>query len=298
MGAIAGGKGPQGSGSAAVPTLALRGGLCGEFVDFGLLPALVSELNRASGDEPLTRWAALLDEVGFDFRHIDHDGGRPASAIAAEGAWRLASRVGLVRDGRPTDAGQAVAALVRVDAETMQEALAPLIRSDVEAALAGHAGKPIIPLLTRAAQALAASTNLWVRVCPALMPVEVGAIVHWACIDFGHAETLVGDIGINRDVAMHRGGPPNPDAPRRANLERHFERVMELYMAQPRLGGQVPFSFGEELAVVRLIGYCGLLREVEVEAGCPCLSEARPPSMRGPRTHHTNSQSHGENAAN
>ena len=41
------------------------------------------------------------------------------------------------------------------------------------------------------------------------MPIEVGAIVHWACIDFFHAESLVKDIEINRDVAMHRGGPPD-----------------------------------------------------------------------------------------
>ena len=40
------------------------------------------------------------------------------------------------------------------------------------------------------------------------MPIEVGTIVHWACIDFFHAESLVKDIEINRDVAMHRGGPP------------------------------------------------------------------------------------------
>ena len=104
----------------------------------------------------------------------------------------------------------------------------------MEAALAGQGGAPILPLLKRAAQSLATSTNLWVRVCPALMPTEVGAIVHWACIDFAHAEAVVRDIEINRDVAMHRVGvPPDPDAPPGANLERHWERVMEFYSDQP-----------------------------------------------------------------
>ena len=257
----AGGKDPNGSGSEAVPTLALRSGLCGEFVDFGLLPALIAELDPASHTPAVSRWAGLLNAGGFDSRHMDPDDGRSASTIAAEGAWRLANRIGLVREGQATEAGHAVAALAGIDAEACQDALAPLLQPGVEAALAGQGGKPIIPLLERAAQALAASNNLWVRVCPALIPIEVGAIVHWACIDFRHAEALVKDIEINRDVAMHRGGPPDPGAPPGTNLERHFERVMEFYFSEPRIGGQVPLSFGEEHALAKLLGFCGLLRE-------------------------------------
>ena len=277
MAATADGKDPNGGGPEAVPTLALRGGLCGEFVGFGLLPALVSELNPESDGPAVSRWADLLDARGFDSRHIDPDDGRSASAIAAEGAWRLANRIGLVRDGQATEAGQAVARLAGIDAEARQAALAPLLRPGVEAALAGQGGKPILPLLERAAQILATSTNLWVRVCPALMPIEVGAIVHWACIDFRHAETLVKDIEINRDVAMHRGGPPDPDVSIEANRERHFERVMELYMDQPGLGGRVPFSFGEELAMATLLGFCNLLRTVTAGSGLGCLGDAGRP---------------------
>ena len=274
MAATAGGLAPTTNGTEAVPTLALRGGLCGEFVDFGLLPALVSELNPEGDGPAVSRWAGLLDEWGFDARHIDPDDGRSASAIAAEGAWRLANRIGLVRDGQVTEAGQAVAALAGIDAEARQKALAPLLRPGVESALAGQGGKPILPLLERAAQALAESTNLWVRVCPALMPIEVGAIVHWACIDFRQAESLVKDIEINRDVAMHRGGPPDPDVAIEANRERHFERVMAFYMDQPGLGGRVPFLFGEELALVKLIGYCRMFRRVEFGSGSPCMAGA------------------------
>ena len=263
--ATAGGKGPNEK--EAVPTLALRGGLCGEFVDFGLLPALVSILDRAGDTPAASRWAGLLDEWGFDSRHIDPDDGRSAAAVAAEGAWRMANRLGLVRNGQVTEAGEAVAAIAGIDAEARQEALAPLLRPGVESALAGQGGRPIFPLLERAAQSLAESTNLWVRILPALMPVEVGAIVHWACIDCRHAESLVTDIEINRDVAMHRGGPPEPDEPVEANRERHFERVMEFYMDQPGLRGRVPFSFGEELALSRLLAFCGLFFEDVANAG-------------------------------
>ena len=38
--------------------------------------------------------------------------------------------------------------------------------------------------------------------CPGLLPVEIGTIIHWACVDLNHAYTLVRDIEINRNVAM------------------------------------------------------------------------------------------------
>ena len=69
------------------------------------------------------------------------------------------------------------------------------------------------------------------------MPVEVGAIVRWACIHVYHAGTLVEEFEINREVAMRRVGAPNSGAAMGANSERHFERVMEFYADQPRLGG-------------------------------------------------------------
>ena len=52
---------------------------------------------------------------------------------------------------------------------------------------------------------------------------------------------------------MHHAGPPNPDAPPGANLERNFERVMEFCMGHPSLGGRVPFSISQELALTKLI---------------------------------------------
>ena len=259
----------------SVPTLALRGGLSGEFVDFRLLPALLADFDGLLPSAAIGRWVELLVVRGFDARHIDPDADRLAAEVAAEGAWRLADRTGLIAEGRMTGAGRAVAALAERDPAESRESLAVLLRPRVEAALAGQGGAPILPLLKRAAQSLAASTNLWVRVCPALMPVEVGAIVHWACIDLAHAEALVKDIEINRDVAMHRVGiPPDPDAPPGANLERHCERVLEFYSEHPRLGARVPFSFGEELALVKLVGLCGLMREVLVGPGHICLMEA------------------------
>lgn len=262
--------GPNGSGSKAVPTLAL----CGEFMDFDLLPALVSELNRPSGDEAVSRWAGLLDEVGFDARHIAPDGGRPASAMAAKGAWRLANRIGLVRDGRASDAGQAVAQLAGIDAEARQQALPPLLGPSVESALAGEGGKPIVPLLTRAAQALAASTSQWALVCPALTSIEVGTIVHWAGIDFGHAESVVSDIVTNRGAASPRSGLLYSDTPMELAREHLFLGVAMRYIEHVHLGRHVPFSLGEELALTKLLRCCGLFGGTDLGEGRFCLTAA------------------------
>ena len=52
---------------------------------------------------------------------------------------------------------------------------------------------------------------------------------------------------------MHHDGPPNPDMSPGASLERNFELVMEFYISHPSLGGHVPFSISEELALTKLI---------------------------------------------
>ena len=141
-----------------------------------------------------------------------------------------------------------------------------MLTESVESALVGQGGAPILSLLDQAAQRLAGSENLWERECPGLFPVEIGTIVHWACVDLQHAQTLVRDIEINRDVAMHRVGPPNPNSPAGENAKRHFERVSEFYLEHPDLRERVPLTFGEEFALVRLLGYCGVLGD-EAEPG-------------------------------
>ena len=65
---------------------------------------------------------------------------------------------------------------------------------------------------------------------------------------------------------MYRVGLPNRDAPAGANPERHFERVSEFYLEHSDLCERAPLTFGEELAPVRLLGYCRLFWE-EVGAG-------------------------------
>ena len=253
------------NGISPVPTLALRGGLSGVFTVFDHLPVLLAGLDDP-GDRPETvaRWAALLESFGFEDRHIDLDDYpviQSEATLAAEGAWRFAESMVFIASGSLTDTGRQVAEFAGLDSAGRRKALATMLAESVESALVGQGGAPILPLFRQAAQRLAESENLWVRECPGLLPIEVGTIVHWVCVDLNHAYTLVRDIEINRDLAMHRVGPPNPNAPAGANAERHFERVSEFYLEHPDLRERVPLTFGEEFALVRLLGYCGLLGE-------------------------------------
>ena len=270
---------PNDDGVSPIPTIALRGGLSGLFVDFDHLPALLADMCTAGGrQETVSRWSALLESMGFDARHIDPEEYpvlRSPAVLAAEGAWRLAERMGFIEVDLFTEYGREVAGFAGLDTADVRKTLAPMLAQGVESALVGQDGIPIVPLLRRAADRLAETTNLWARECPGLVPAEVGAIVHWACVDAGRAGVLVRDIEINRDVAMHRFGPPDPDAPLGANAVRHFERVSEFYLEHPHLGERVPLSFGEETALTRLLGYCGLFQGRSLERGTYWLALSR-----------------------
>ena len=248
----------------------MGGGLIGLFVDCDHLPALLAGADRPGDRRAIVvRWAAILEKIGFDDRHIDPDDYpvvQPEVTLAAEGAWRFAECVRFIAAANLTEAGRNVAGLAGLDPASRHDALAPPLAEGVKSALVGQGGEPILPLLRQAAQRLAASENLWARECLGLLPVEVRAIVHWACVDLQRAHTLARDIEINWDVAMHRIGAPNPNAPAGANAERHFERVSAFYLERPDLGERVPLSFGEETALVQLLGYCGLFR-VEARPG-------------------------------
>ena len=81
---------PIDNGVSPIPTLALRGGLSGLFVDFDHLPALLADMGRLKERRAtVTRWAALLEKLRFDERHIDPDDypvNQPEATLAAEGA--------------------------------------------------------------------------------------------------------------------------------------------------------------------------------------------------------------------
>ena len=218
-------------GSASVSSAAIRRGLSGVFVDFDHLPALLSIAEKpATREQTTAAWSALLQKAGFHSSHIDPDE-LPAGMFVADGvaadAWRFSERLGLIGADGLTDAGWRVATLGEPGPPSIRSALAPLLAAVVEKQLSGEDAVPIVPLLRRGAQALAETDNLWARECPGLIPIEVGAIVHWACVQVARAEHLLDNMVSWRDVAMHRYGAPDRQAPPGANATLHFDVVSE-----------------------------------------------------------------------
>ena len=149
-------KDRNGGAAAPLPTLALRGGLSGEFVDFHLLPALLADFGGSPRSAAIGQWAELLVACGFDARQIDPDADRLAAEVAAEGAWRLADRTGLITEGQHDGRGPEPWPRSQSATRRSRASRWPvLLRPRVEAALAGQGGASILPLLKRAAQSLA-----------------------------------------------------------------------------------------------------------------------------------------------
>ena len=254
--------------SQSIPSTAMRRGLCGVFVNFDLLQALLTLADQTGTREETTAaWSAFLRETGFEASHVDPDelpaGTAPVDRIAAD-AWRFAERLGWIEAGRLTDDGGRVAAISMRGKATVRDALAPVLATGVEALLQGENGTPIIPLLEQGARTLAETSNFWSRECPGLIPSEVGAIVHWACVNLPRVRHLLDSIVSWRDAAMHAYDAPDPTAPPGTNAALHFDIVSEFYQSHPWLAERVPHSGAEELAMCKLLSYCGLFREISV----------------------------------
>ena len=236
-------------------SLPMRNGLSGAFLDFHLLPHLLARAEQLRGREKTTEyWAVWLHKYGWVHRHLDPD------SIAAD-VWRFAQRMGFLGPRGLTESGRVVAALSDLRSVQRREALAPILAERVEDCLRGQGNVPTLPLLRRAAQDLAETTNLWARECPGLLPSEVSAIVHCACVDHQRANELVDNIVSWRDSAMNRYPGPDPAAAAGANAHFHADQVSEFYQGHRWLGENVSMSFAAELAFCKLLAYCGLLEE-------------------------------------
>ena len=218
------------------PAIARRGGPSGSFADFDLIPLLLTRA-KATGDRDATikEWTNYLAEVGFESAHIEHDApNTPLAPRVAADAWRFAERMELLDVDGITPTGEESASLAVEDMPRCLQALVPILAQGVERELRGRGGFDTLGLLREAVGKLAETTNLWARVIPGLLPIEIGAIVHWAPVEPSRAIDLVGNIESWRDVPMHKaGGPPDPKVPMAVHVERHFESVYEFYLEQP-----------------------------------------------------------------
>ena len=258
------------------PPIGIRGGPSGVFVDFDLLPDLMARsVQTRTRERTIESWTTHLEAVGFGARHIDPDcvpESLSLAAMLASDAWPFAERMGLIDANGPTPTGVKVAMLNDCDEPIREERFRDELREGLEANLLGRGGVSILDMLRTAANTLWTSENLWARTCPGLLPIEVGAIVHWARTDPQRAIELVEKIETWRDVAMHSvHRPPSSTASREANAERHFDAVLKFYLERHWLAEDEPSSFAEEHALAKLLVRCGLFKEHSLGAVGFCL---------------------------
>ena len=167
------------------PAIARRGGPSGSFADFDLIPLLlIRAKDTGDRDATIKDWTSYLADVGFESAHIEQDARNvPLAPRVAADAWRFAERMGLLDVDGLTRTGREIASLAAQDMPRCREALVPILAQGVEKELRGRGGFDTLGLLCEAAGKLAETTNLWARVIPGLLPIEIGAIVHWARVE-------------------------------------------------------------------------------------------------------------------
>ena len=236
-----------------LPPVATRRGLNGYFVDFYLFPELLYRTQRLRGKDAIQRsWADFLIHNDHDEHYQALEVQPPSVARTTVHAWRLATLTGLLDQDGLTELGQRV-----VDRTAdIEDALAVGVRD----CMIGQDGIEIVPLLQRGASILARTNHVWARCCPGLLPVEMEAIVYWACVASPRCLKLLDELILLRDVAMHqRREPPNRRVSNTENAEIHEEGVTNLYLTQRDLAEDTPMPYGGTLAMTRLLDFTGLL---------------------------------------
>ena len=235
------------------PPVATRRGLNGYFVDFHLLPELLCRTRRMDGKDAILRdWATFLKQTDHNDRYQALEVESPSVARTAVDAWRLVNLTGLITTDGLTAHGHRV-----VDGTAdVEDALALGVRE----CMIGQDGIEIVPLLQRGATILAKTNHVWARCCLGLLPIEMEAIVYWACVETPHCLKLLDELIIMRDVAMHRHGePPDRRVSAAENAEIHEEMVTNFYLSHRDLAEDTPMPYGGTLAMTRLLAFTGLL---------------------------------------
>ena len=260
--------------SAVSPSVAIRRSPNGFFVDFDLLPDLLRHTSaRKSREYVVATWARLMGGMHCDGRFQEHDGPDADLRGLAADAWRLAELCDLVGASDCTDTGRRVA--------EGTDALVQALAEGTRRYLVGQEGVEIVPLLQVGSEQLAETNHPWARLCPGLIPIEIGALIYWAGVNVHKCRELLDNLVTWRDSAMHRYGWPNPRASTKENAERHYDTVVDFYLSHPWLAERTPMPFGEELAMSKLLDFCGLLKEKAVGRFMAYLVPLASPARQG-----------------
>ncbi len=206
-----------------------------------------------NGKDAIQRdWTAFLQQTDHDDHYQALEVQSPSVARTAVHALRLATLTGLLDQDGLTGLGQRV-----VDRTAdIEDALAVGVRD----CMIGQDGIEIVPLLQRGASILARTNHVWARCCSGLLPIEMEAIVYWACAAAPRCLKLLDELIILRDVAMHHlGEPPDRQVSHTENAEIHEEWVTNFYLSHRDLAENTPMPYGGTLAMTRLLEFAELL---------------------------------------
>ena len=188
-------------------------------------------------------------------RHLKWNTLRSRELLTAHGAWRTWRGCSL-RTASP---------LWGIVLWTARQILEDALAVGVRDCMIGQDGIEIVPLLQRGASMLARTNHVWARGCPGLLPVEMEAIVYWACVAAPRCLKLLDELILLRDVAMHRvGGPPDRRMSDAENTELHAEMATNFYLSHRDLAEDTPMPYGGTLAMTRLLDFTSLLHARDI----------------------------------
>ena len=251
------------------------GGLARTFVEYALLPDLLSQLDALRADGIPQSWPEFFSEQACHLEHLldeDMPSDDDIPTYLAADAWHLARQLQLVSDRGLTQEGQAIAEIAGMPLAQRETPLKTLLAQRVETCYLGQGGLSITELLQRGAGRLASHEHDWASYCPGLLLVEFEALAHLAVTDEKQAIILC-DEGLlqNRDTAMHAYDMPSPDQLPMHNTIRHADAVAEFYIEKSELLKDDGMGISTARATVILLTFCGLLQEVNPLGPVQCL---------------------------
>ena len=182
-----------------------RGGLVRCFAEFHLLPDLL----RAHRANPgaVGDWSRLLDDNGYNEEHVGEEfvpEGEERTGAMAEDAVRFCRWTGLIlADGNLSAPGRRLADVGGVPpgdrGRVAPGVLTRVLAERIQASYLGVGGLRVADLLRRASSGLAWPGHAWPRGLRGLLLMEMNTLVHWAFVDAGEAERLVGRLIVVRD---------------------------------------------------------------------------------------------------
>ena len=236
------GNGPCGEDEFVAGPLTGQGGIVRAFAEFSLLPDLMHLARESTGLPLAPLWTDCLEEVGCSLDHVeeaDRPNGRSVWRWMAEDAVNLSVRLGLLRllsdgDFAVDAAGDAVASMADAPMEAQSEdedgRLRSLLAGQVRRLYRGNRGIDVSSLLLEAASAMRRTKHVWAQHCPGLLLVEFDALVHEAERDRAGAERLLGELEMNRNLAMRPYDSPGLTSDPADNAVIHSDAVTDFYL--------------------------------------------------------------------